>query len=123
MLRTRESCRKIIKEELQSGDIVQHFKRELVKSDDPNSYLYKIICTAIHTETKEPMVVYKALYGDCSVYVRPPNMFLEKVDTSKYPTATQEYRFEKYTGLIRKKNRWVIKQQRSSVHALLLTNN
>ena len=81
MLRTREFCKKTVTEELRPGDVVQHFKRGMTNSDDHNAYLYKIICEAIHTETKEPMVVYQALYGDCATYVRPKEMFLEKVDT------------------------------------------
>ena len=104
MLRTREFCKKTVTEELRPGDVVQHFKRGMTNSDDHNAYLYKIICEAIHTETKEPMVVYQALYGDCATSVRPKEMFLEKVDTTKYPDATQEYRFEKYAGIPRLKS-------------------
>ena len=104
MIRTREFCKKTVTEELRPGDVVQHFKRGMTNSDDHNAYLYKIICEAIHTETKEPMVVYQALYGDCATYVRPKEMFLEKVDTKKYPDATQEYRFEKYAGIPRLKS-------------------
>lgn len=100
MFRTREINGKTITEKFQAGDVVQHFKRNLIKSDDPNSYLYRIICTAIHTETGESMVVYQTLYGEQQTYVRPEKMFLEKVDKDKYPNATQEYRFEKYTGPI-----------------------
>ena len=66
MIRTREFCKKTVTEELRPGDVVQHFKRGMTNSDDHNAYLYKIICEAIHTETKEPMVVYQALYGDCA---------------------------------------------------------
>ena len=53
MLRTREFCKKTVTEELRPGDVVQHFKRGMTNSDDHNAYLYKIICEAIHTETKE----------------------------------------------------------------------
>lgn len=98
MFRTREINGKTITEKFQAGNVVQHFKRNLIKSDDPNSYLYKIICTAMHTETGESMVVYQALYGEHLKYVRPEIMFLGKVDKNKYPNASQEYRFEKCTG-------------------------
>ena len=79
------------------GDIVQHFKREWA---DPASsqYLYQIIGTAEHTETKEKMMVYQALYGDFRLYVRPYEMFMSEVDRGKYPQAGQKYRFELKTS-------------------------
>lgn len=49
---------------------------------------------ATHSETKEKYVVYRALYGDTNLYIRPYNMFLSKVDKEKYPNIKQEYRFE-----------------------------
>lgn len=78
------------------GDIVQHFKREMLTDEEraQNNYLYEIIGTAIHTETEEEMVVYKMLYGDGGMYVRPAAMFYSPVDREKYPDVGQEYRFE-----------------------------
>ena len=82
MIRTREFCKKTVTEELRPGDVVQHFKRGMTNSDDHNAYLYKIICEAIHTETKEPMVVYQALYGDCATDVRHRNTGLKNMRES-----------------------------------------
>ena len=39
-------------------------------------------------------MVYRKLYGDGGLWVRPLAMFLEPVDKEKYPDAKQEYRFE-----------------------------
>lgn len=41
--------------------------------------LYEVIAIANHSETGEKMVVYKALYGDCEVWVRPASMWNETV--------------------------------------------
>lgn len=40
---------------------------------------YEVLCIASHSETLEPMVVYKALYGDQGVWVRQASMWNEKV--------------------------------------------
>jgi len=40
---------------------------------------YEVIAIAKHSETEEPMVVYRALYGEGGVWVRPCEMFLETV--------------------------------------------
>ena len=42
--------------------------------------LYKIISLARDTETLDPVVVYQAMYGTGSVWVRPLGMFLENVE-------------------------------------------
>ena len=42
--------------------------------------LYEVYMTAQHSETQEWMVVYKALYGKEGMWVRPYDMFLEKVE-------------------------------------------
>lgn len=75
------------------GDVVKHFKKELY--DDENIYLYKILNFAYHTETKEKLVIYEALYHPFGVYARPYNMFVSEVDKEKYPNIKQKYRFEK----------------------------
>lgn len=40
---------------------------------------YEVIGIARHSETEEEVVVYRKLYGDCSLWVRPRGMFLESV--------------------------------------------
>lgn len=41
---------------------------------------YRVIGSARHSETLEYLVVYKALYGDHDLWVRPLSMFLEEVE-------------------------------------------
>jgi len=82
-----------------NGDIVRHFKRELLSAaeleGEPNMYLYEIIGEAEHTETGEKLVVYRPLYGDRALYARPTEMFCSEVDREKYPQVNQKMRFVK----------------------------
>ncbi len=41
---------------------------------------YEVIALAKHSETLETMVVYRALYGEGGVWVRPAHMWTEKVE-------------------------------------------
>lgn len=40
---------------------------------------YEVLATALHTETEEPLVIYRALYGEFGLWARPQAMFCETV--------------------------------------------
>ena len=40
---------------------------------------YELLFVATHSETLEPMVVYRALYGERGVWVRPAAMWSEMI--------------------------------------------
>ena len=70
--------------ELKIKGIYKHFKGDYCLVED----------VALDSETLEEYVVYRELYGNNQLYIRPLEMFLSKVDNEKYPDVKQEYRFE-----------------------------
>ena len=40
---------------------------------------YEVLDTVRHSETLEPLTLYRALYGECGLWVRPAAMWLETV--------------------------------------------
>lgn len=70
--------------ELKINRVYKHFKGDY----------YIVLDIANDSETKEKMVVYRKLYGDGGLWVRPLDMFLGEVDHEKYPNVEQKYRFE-----------------------------
>ena len=70
--------------EIQINRVYKHFKGDY----------YLVVDVANDSETKEKYVVYRRLYDDCSLWIRPLDMFLSEVDHDKYLDVKQKYRFE-----------------------------
>ena len=70
--------------ELKINRVYKHFKGDY----------YLVEGLAKDSETKKDVVVYRRLYEDGGLWVRPLDMFLSEVDHEKYPNVKQKYRFE-----------------------------
>ena len=75
-------------QELKINRVYKHFKG--------NYYLVEGIVK--NSETQEEMVLYRRLYEDGSLWVRPKEMFLSEVDHEKYPDVKQKERFKLMSG-------------------------
>ena len=79
----------MLEREVKIGGIYKHFK----------GHIYQVIGIAKDCETLEDVVVYRALYGEHTLWVRKKEDFLSEVDHVKYPDVKQKYRFEKKNDL------------------------
>lgn len=79
--------------ELKIGGLYRHFKGNL----------YQVIAVATHSETREELVIYQALYGDFKVYARPVSMFLSEKEHG--------YRFEAIDRDSLNKKEYIIEKQ------------
>lgn len=70
--------------ELKLHTIYRHFKGRYYLTED----------IAYDSESCEELVLYRALYGDRRLWVRPLAMFLSEVDRERYPNIDQRWRFE-----------------------------
>lgn len=53
-----------------TNEVYEHYKGDK----------YQVVTLGKHTETGEDMVVYRALYGDGNIWIRPREMFLSEVE-------------------------------------------
>jgi len=60
-----------------SQPIPQHIPQGIYRHYKGN--LYQVLHTAQHSETEEALVVYRCLYGEYGVWVRPLAMFAETI--------------------------------------------
>ncbi|MEG0074228.1 MAG: DUF1653 domain-containing protein [Clostridia bacterium] len=72
---------------LEIGKVYRHFKNKL----------YLVVDIALDCETQRESVVYRALYGDCKLWIRDKEDFLAEVGERKNKdnVTNQKYRFER----------------------------
>ena len=66
------------------GKLFRHFKGDY----------YLMLDLVTHSETQEKLVLYRALYGECELFVRPYDMFIEEVPEGRANPTGQRYRFQ-----------------------------
>jgi len=68
--------------------MLEYLKKELIMDIKKGIYRhykgneYEVLMSAQHSETEEWVIVYKALYGEYGTWVRPYEMFIEKVEVN-----------------------------------------
>ena len=70
--------------EVQINRVYKHFKGDY----------YLVVDIGTDSETLEKCVIYRKLYEDGALWIRPLEMFLSEVDHEKYPDVKQKYRLE-----------------------------
>ncbi len=83
-LKIRENCDLLLERTIKIKATYKHFKGNLYYVED----------IARNSEDAKLYVVYRQLYGQHSLWIRPLDMFLSEVDHLKYPDIKQKYRFE-----------------------------
>ena len=69
--------------ELKIHGVYRHYKGD--------NYLVEDV--ACHSETGEEMVIYRKLYGDGGLYVRPKDLFMSEINHQEHPEIKAKYRF------------------------------
>ena len=70
--------------EILKNRIYKHFKGDY----------YLVLDFALNNEDDKNYVIYKALYGNGQLFIRPYEDFAGKVNIDKYPNHIQEFKFE-----------------------------
>lgn len=79
-----------MKRKIKSNTLYHHFKGQD----------YKVLYIAKDcNDIKKLVVVYEAMYGDHTIWVRDYDEFASLVDHKKYPDIIQKYRFEEIKEL------------------------
>ena len=72
---------------IKENTIYKHFKGKYY-------YVLGIAKNATNNGEEKQVVVYKALYDNCDLYIRDLDEFSSEVDHDKYPNVKQKYRFQ-----------------------------
>lgn len=77
---------------------------------------YKVVNIATHSETLEKLVVYQALYGEHKIWVRPIDMFVEKV-------TKDDMIVERFTYITEEKETQLLFESNDDINRYLYENN